>query len=58
MKPLKILSIKSVFYTPILLTAHRFLPEAGVPVELIIRTNEPVTAMLRSISASGPTVDC
>lgn len=48
MKPLKILSIKSVFYTPILLTAHRFLPEAGVPVELIIRTNEPVTAMLRS----------
>lgn len=47
MKPLKILSIKSAFYTPMLLTAHRFLPEAGVPVELVLRTNEDVSQMLR-----------
>ena len=47
MKPMQLLSIKSAFYTPMLLTAHRFLPDAGIPVELTLRTNEDVGAMLR-----------
>jgi len=48
MNPLNLLSIKSAFYTPMLLTAHRFLPDAGIPVNLTLRTNEDVSAMLRS----------
>ncbi|MGH1357599.1 MAG: ABC transporter substrate-binding protein [Burkholderiaceae bacterium] len=48
MKPLKILSIKSAFYTPMLLTAHRFLPAAGVSTELVLRTSEDVSSMLRN----------
>ncbi|MFK7965747.1 MAG: ABC transporter substrate-binding protein [Burkholderiaceae bacterium] len=47
MKPMQLLSIKSAFYTPMLLTAHRFLPEAGVSVNLTLRTNQNVGAMLR-----------
>ncbi len=47
MKTLKLLAIKSAFYTPFLLTANRFLPAAGVPVDLIFRTNENVSRMLR-----------
>ena len=48
MKPMKLLCIKSAFYTPMLLTAHRFLPDAGVQVELIIRSNQNVSQMLRA----------
>lgn len=47
MSALKVLSIRSAFYTPALLTAARFLPEAGVPAELIFRTDHNPSAMLR-----------
>ena len=47
MAPLKILSLRSAFYTPVLLTAARFLPEAGVPAELIFRTDHEPSKMLR-----------
>lgn len=47
MSALRILSIRSAFYTPALLTAARFLPEAGVETELILRTRENPSQMLR-----------
>ena len=47
MTALRILSIKSAFYTPVILTAIRFLPEAGVQTELIYRTNHNPSKMMR-----------
>ncbi len=47
MDPIRILSIKSAFYTPILLTASRFLPEAGIQTELVFRSDEDPGRLLR-----------
>ncbi|MEZ5650052.1 MAG: ABC transporter substrate-binding protein [Burkholderiaceae bacterium] len=44
---MKILSIRSAFYTPALLTAARFLPAAGVEADLIFRTDQNPSTMLR-----------
>ncbi len=45
---MRVLSLRSAFYTPVILTASRFLPEAGVDVDLIFRTDENPSAMLRA----------
>jgi len=45
---MRVLSLRSAFYTPVILTATRFLPEAGVDVDLIFRTNENPSEMLRN----------
>lgn len=47
MDPIRILSIKSAFYTPILLTASRFLPDSGCPTNLVFRGEEDPGKMLR-----------
>lgn len=44
---MRVLSLRSAFYTPVILTASRFLPEAGIDVDMIFRTDENPSAMLR-----------